>query len=167
MVQLKWWLWRMQGWGEMKREKDKNIFETAGKLGKEQPPEREAPPPKQAPLPDASRYRDPEVDEMMKKIKEMKEDLQSQIESISKKSGLSYDKIRKMIENPKNFSPAAWERMQKNQQILGDKIWGALGKRQAQHSSPSQEEQPQQRENKAGSRKAKTLGARKKWIPIK
>lgn len=140
-------------------DKDKNIFETAAKkLGrkdkKPEPKEKKnvEPPPTRA-------YRDPQVDAMMQQIREMNQDLKSQMESISKKTGLSYDELKKLVDNPKNFSPADWAFLQKNKQLLGDKVWGVVG-------IPNKPK-AKQRENVAGERKAKTLGARKKWIPMR
>jgi hypothetical protein len=104
--------------------------------------------------------RDPEVREMMKKIEDMKQDLSNKMENIHRKSGLTYDQIRVYMENPKNFSKTEWEKIQKTKDELGEKVWNALG----------QELKPKtthERENIAGERKAKTLGARKRWIPMK
>jgi len=94
---------------------------------------------------------------MMRQIREMNQDLQSQMESVSKKSGLSYDELQRLVQ--KNVGPADLELLKKSMDELGDKIKGAVG-------TPNQPK-PKQRENLAGERKAKTLGARKKWIPMR
>jgi hypothetical protein len=147
--------------------KDKNIFETASK----QLPKGGKNPPKQAPVqkriprgrstpPPTTTYRDPEVDAMMKQIRDMSQDLENQMETISKKSGLSYDDLKKAIENPKLFKPADLEALKKKQEDLKQKVWGAVG---SMPSKPADK----QRENVGGERKAKTLGIRKKWIPMR
>lgn len=143
-------------------EKDKNIFETAAKkLGhKEGKSPSESPrPAKERPPAQKNTYRDPEVADMMRQISEMNQDLQSKMESISKKSGLSYDDLKKLIDNPKLLSPAQIEYLKKSKEQLGEQVWDAVG-------VPTKP-QPKQRENKTGERKAKTLGARKKWIPMR
>lgn len=143
-------------------EKDKNIFETAAKkLGhKENKPSSQSPKQSAKEKPPAQKkaYRDPEVADMMRQINEMNEDLQSKMESISKKSGLSYDDLKKLIDNPKLLSPAQIEYLKKSKE-LGEQVWDAVG-------VPTKP-QIKQRENKMGERKAKTLGARKKWIPMR
>lgn len=143
-----------------------NIFEAAAKKlalkkGKIEP----ASPSKNAakvaaPVAPLQKHRDPEIRDMMKKIDEMKQDLLKRMELIHLKSGLTYDQIRGYMENSKNFTPAEWEKLQKTKNELGEKVWNTLG----------QELKPKTahvRENIAGERKAKTLGARKRWIPVK
>ncbi|MCE5315788.1 MAG: hypothetical protein LLG04_00305 [Parachlamydia sp.] len=139
-------------------EEDKNIFETAAKkLGRKgKTPVKKKVSPKEIPTSQPGVYRDPEVNEMMRQIREMNEDLQSQMESVSKKSGLSYDELQRLVQ--KNAAPGDLELLKKNMDELGEKIKGAVG------TPPPK---PKQRENLAGERKAKTLGARKKWIPMR
>lgn len=140
-------------------EEDKNIFETAAKkLGrKDKTQVKKKAPPKETPSSQPGVYRDPEVNEWMRQIREMNQDLQSQMESVSKKTGLSYDELKKLVE--KKATPAELEFLKKNMEQLGEKLLGVTG-------SPNPPK-PKQRENVAGERKAKTLGARKKWIPMR
>ena len=139
-------------------EKDKNIFETAAKkLGsgekKTEPKIKKAA--KKA-LPETPAYNDPEIDAMMKQIHEMNEDLNNQMETISKKSGLSYDDLKKMIGTP--TQPVDLEVLKRNED-LKKKVWGVVGE--------ANKPLPKKRENLEGERKAKTLGVRKKWIPMR
>lgn len=139
---------------------DKNIFETAAKkLGRKSKTEvkKKPSPPKEIPENKPGVYRDPEVNEMMRQIREMNQDLQSQLESVSKKTGLSYDELKKLVE--KKASPAELEYLKKGMEQLGEQLLGVA-------PTPSAPK-PKQRENIAGERKAKTLGARKKWIPMR
>jgi hypothetical protein len=153
-------------------EKDKNIFETASKkLGskgkkKIETKEQKIQPAAFVPTPER-RYRDAEINEMMKQIDEMSRELRYQLESASKKAGRSYDGLRQLVENPKNFTPEAWAFIQKNRDLLSEKVWNSIGVTyhpQAPQETPTPE--APRRENKAGERKGKTLGARKKWISV-
>jgi hypothetical protein len=65
------------------------------------------------------------------------------------------------LDNPKNFSPREWEIVQKNKHLLEEKVWDVVGLELKPATGPKR------RENLAGERKGKTLGARKKWIPMK
>ncbi len=147
-------------------ERDKNIFETASKQlgqgGQKQEPKKQKGPRSQraSPAPQAG-YRDPEIAAMMKQVQDMKQDLQNKVESISKKSGLSYDDLKKAID-PKNFKPADLEVLKQKQEALKAKVMGAIGTPIASSGAA-----PKKRENVAGERKAKTLGVRKKWIPMR
>lgn len=156
---------------------EKNIFETAAKqLGKKKPPKKvaESTPPSSIPVenpqkspPNFEKFKnnqDPETAEMMQKIKEMKQDLQNKIDFIQKKGGMLGQNFQNYINNPKNFNDIQWQEIQKAKQMLGDKIWKAIGApiEQETDAPPSAPPVPH-----SGSRKAKTLGVRKKWIPIK
>ncbi len=146
---------------------EKNIFEAAAKkLGRKSKKkisgETPAPPTAQAatksPFGTPLKHRDPEINEMLQKIDTMQQDLQNKMEDVKQRTGLSDEDIKAFMENPKNFSPADWEKMAKSKEMLGEKVWTALG----------MELKPKQhtRENLSSERKGKTLGARKKWIPI-
>lgn len=145
-------------------EKDKNIFETASKqLGKgAKPPEKteKKPPPPLTAAPPAPNtpYRDPEVNDMMRQIKEMNDDLNRQMENISKKSGVSYDDLKKLIGSP--GQPANVEMVKKGD-VLRKKIEGVVPTIAPRLAAPQKTEKQLE-----GERKGKTLGARKKWIPM-
>jgi len=109
-------------------------------------------------------YRDPEIEEMMKKITYMKEDLNDKIESLKKKTGPGADRLRKILEDPSNFSPKEWDDIQLAKKLLGDKLYGIIGKPAEKPVEKPVEEKIQSRPS---TRKAKTLGSRKKWIPMR
>ena len=57
----------------------------------------------------------------------MKQDLLNKMEYIYRTSGLTYDQVRRYMENPKNFSKKDWEKLQRTKEELGEKVWNALG----------------------------------------
>jgi|688.fasta_scaffold16531_13 hypothetical protein len=134
---------------------DKNIFETAAKkLGRQKKSTKSTP----APIQKKKRHSDPEIASMLQKIDDMKLDLQKKLDYIKNRMGWSNDQIQQFMNNPKNFPPKEWERIQQTKNALGDKVWAAIGL--------ELKPKPRTRENIAGERKGKTLGARKKWIPM-
>lgn len=151
-------------------EQSNNIFDTAAKKlskkGKKAAKNLKETP--RAPIPDSDppktdlsqiRTKDPEIRDMMKKIHAMRQDLQNKMENIYKHSGLTPESLKNFLDNPKNFAQKDWEFIQQNKNILEEKVWETLG----------EELKPitrYVRENVAGERKGKTLGARKKWIPM-
>lgn len=140
--------------------KQTNIFEAAAKKLARKKGKTENVPKKLVQAAPTPIQRDPEIREMLKKIDDMKQDLLNKMEYIYRTSGLTYDQVRRYMENPKNFSKKDWEKLQRTKEELGEKVWNALG----QELKPKA---ARERENVAGERKAKTLGARKRWIPMK
>lgn len=138
-------------------EKDQNIFETASKkLGGIKSKKKL---PIHSSVPQKKEHRDPEIAAMLKQIDDMKQDLERKFEVIRNKMGWSAEDVHEYLNNPKNFPPKEWEKIQQTKKALGDKVWAAIGT----HLKPK----PKTRENIAGERKGKTLGGRKKWIPMR
>lgn len=133
-------------------EKDKNIFETAASsnLGKKK---------KQQPSSKKKTHQDPEIAAMLNQIEVMKQDLENKLEKIRQQTGLSKEDLQNFMNNPKNFSPNEWAKLEKTKNEMGDKVWSAIGL--------ELKPKARTRENIAGERKGKTLGGRKKWIPMR
>jgi hypothetical protein len=139
--------------------KEKNIFETAAnRLSKKKQEPKVAKPKSIHPF---KHNKDPETEEMLKKMKDMKEDLKNKIDLIKNKNSAEAKQFKKMLENPSNFSKKEWNDIQKAKKLLGDKIWQAIGKPE------TPEEGLQSSPSNPMNRKAKTLGSRKKWIPMR
>lgn len=112
---------------------------------------------------------DPETREMLEQIRQMKQDLQNKLELIQKKGGALGYGFKQFTQNKKNFTPEQWEDIQKAKRLLGDKIWNAIGKPAPPSLEQSQADSttPSISPPVPGDRKGKTLGARKKWIPMR
>jgi hypothetical protein len=135
-------------------EKKDNIFETAAKSGK-----KKATPKLQTHKKSTKvSHQDPEIQEMLDKIEFMKEDLRTRLDEIHRKTGLSKEILEGMISIPGNFFPATIEKLHKDYDTLRDRAFKAVGKDKTQ---------TKKRGNISGERKAKSLGARKKWIPMR
>jgi hypothetical protein len=135
---------------------EKNIFETAAKqLGRKKAGSDSS---KQKSHPKTS-YKDPETQEMLKKIKDMKENLQNKVDVIKSKTGPKAEYFKKILENKYSLSPKERSEIELAKKVLGDKVWKSLGKSKSDEAAPAP--------TSPNKRKAKTLGIRKKWIPMR
>lgn len=157
----------------MDENKPKNIFETAGKAKKPVPASSLTSVPKkiettQQPQPQKvitpenllNLHRDPEINEMLNKMYRMQEDLQTKLKQIYDANGISSNQIRNFLNNPGNFPPDVWQKIQMQRDALEKKIREVLPtyakKTKTGHIAGMTSKE----------RKSKTLGARKKWIPM-
>lgn len=106
--------------------------------------------------------KEPDVQEIIKKMKMMHEELTEKLDVVYKESGLTHSEIQEYLSNPKNFTKASWQYVQMNREHLQQKIWSLIGEEGKKNVMKKESEKT------ARERKAKTLGARKKgWIPMK
>jgi uncharacterized protein YdcH (DUF465 family) len=142
-------------------DKDANIFETASKELKKKSatPKKTKNPSKNSP----KSHSDPELAEMLSQLHFMKSDLKSKFEEICRKSGLTIEQIENWIQTPKNLSPAEAAKLKSEREALADEVWQTLGP----HLRPKAKTSvTTMRNNPDNERKAKTLGARKRWLPV-
>lgn len=102
--------------------------------------------------------KDPEVQQMLEKIQAMREDLDTKIDLIKGKKGPIAEHCRKILENECSLSSLEKDEIQLAKKLLADKVWDSVEK----ETNPVEE-----KENPLSNRKAKTLGSRKKWIPVR
>lgn len=160
----------------MDENKPKNIFEAAGKT-KKNVPSKSAPPkplPKKMETPQPENisvssekllnlHRDPEINEMLNKIYNMQDDIQTKLNEIYEKNAISPRQVKKYLNNPRNFPPDVWQKIQLQRDTLERKIGDIL----------QSYVKPQKKGHLTGmpsgtskERRIKTLGSRKKWIPM-
>jgi hypothetical protein len=160
----------------MDENKPKNIFEAAGKAKKPSPSksvpssphkkEEAARQPNETvsinPTQLLDLHRDPEINEMLNKMYRMQEDFQGKLSEVYEKAGISPRQIRNFLDNPGNFSPEVWQRIQGQRESLEKRINEVLKLNIKKIKSG------QILGVTAGGkeRKSKTLGARKNWIPM-
>ena len=97
---------------------------------------------------------------MMDKIIEMQEDLKAKFDYVERKSALLGPNIAKYLQE-KNLTPAEVRYLENAKSLLGIKVRKAVGvpprgAAEAASTPPTPTK-----------RKGKTLGARKKWMPVK
>lgn len=102
-----------------------------------------------------------DINEIFAKIKEMKAEIDEKIQFILGQKGHTAESIKRYLNDPQNFTPAEWTMMQTHRVELEQKL-GSLINPQLKTFQKTQEAT-----EKDKSRKGKTLGSRKKWLPMK
>lgn len=164
----------------MKDEPPANIFDFASSKGpkpkkhtpkeplakKEQPSEtiKKKPPQSSPPSADKKNYTDSETVEMLEKMNTMRRDLEKKLEGLYQQSGMSGDELQAYLDNPKNVGEVLWEKIQQQRQELSDKLYKMVG---IEEKARSTIKKSKEKEEAVKKRKGKTLGTRKKWIPIR
>lgn len=155
----------------MKKDDDFNIFSAAGKpapkkklasskkptpLPAEKTP---AAPPSSAAKPQTPAGEKGDVESMLSRIKELQDNLQKQLESIYAKTGINPRKLDDAIVSAKGTP--AFEKIENDMRKLEEELNKIVPKRKTKSALPGLKAKSDQ------DRKGKTLGARKKWIPIR
>ncbi len=124
-------------------------------------PESERLPPVKKPLP--QRVRDPEIAEALAKIKFMHDDLESKVQMVYSRMGLTKSTIKQMLDNPKNYERVqmSFQSAQVQRQILRQEIIKMVGKGVLE----AIEGKVQQKE--LDRHKKKSLGSRKNWLNMR
>ena len=103
---------------------------------------------------------DTEMDKMLNKLRNMDDDLQKRMEKVAELSGMSPNEVKRFIENPDNFPPEEWSRMQRQKDDLENKIYSGIGIEYQKRVMKKKKKKIQK------GRQGKTLGARKGWIQM-
>lgn len=141
----------------MKKDNESNIFDFAAKQ-KKAPPKAPGPPPAAPPKspPNAPKK---STKEMLERMHYLHHDLQDKLETTYTKSGLP-PKIVEVFSDVIEKAPA-WEHYQKEQRKLDEQVAQVIG------TSAPRVKRRTRMAKKEKARKGKTLGARKKWLPMK
>lgn len=154
--------------------KPKNIFDASGKAKKPEASPRAIP--SSAPKKPESvmepvilhsdqllnLHHDPEINVMLNKMTRMQEDINTKLGEIYDGSGVSINQIKNFLNNPSNFPPEVWQRIQSQRDVLEKKIGDVL-----QHMIKKAKVGPMGVKGEVSKeRKSKTLGSRRNWIPM-
>lgn len=104
---------------------------------------------------------DKEVRAMLMRIHEMKNDLEKKLTNIYEKAAISKIDIEEFLENSDNFTKKEWDRIQKNKEALIQNLSLVFT------PEDTVRRQPKSKEKLTKERRGKTLGVRKKWIPVR
>jgi len=135
----------------MNDEKPSNIFDEASK----KPKKAKKPAPPKKPLTDA------EVSKMLDRMNEMRREIEKKVEDACEGKGLTWQNVQDYVNEPKNFLPTEWKRLQHRREEVAEKLWASLG------TDVKKKKAAVTKKKVAKKRKGKTLGARKRWIPMK
>lgn len=155
----------------MDENKPKNIFEHA--RAKKGSPQKGIPSQKEEVFPQESvilssdklldLHRDPEINNMLNKMYRMQDGIQSKLHEIYDHSGVSSKQIANFLNNPSNFPPEVWQKIQQQRDSLEKKI-GEVLKHYAK--KPKTGYLSGKTGGVSKERKSKTLGSRRNWIPM-
>jgi len=109
-------------------------------------------------------YTDTELTQTLEKISKMRRDLEKKLEDLYEQSGMSREQLQSYMENPQNVGTPMWDRIQQRREELSEKLSGMIG---AEEKIRATAKKTQEADKITKNRKGKTLGNRKKWIPIR
>lgn len=88
-------------------------------------------------------------------------DIQKRLDDVYMSTGWTSSALDDYFNNPNNFAPAEWKVIQMQMEQMQTRFTGkTTAEKQNQDKAKSEEK-------KAAERKGKTLGSRKKWIPMR
>lgn len=145
----------------MENSHSSNIFDEAGK--RFSPPKKSyAVPPASPALPEAgAKLTDEQIAEMFERARRMKEEIESKLQEVYDKTGMTRKQVQNYMQNPKNFTVQEWQNIQIGRQDWEGRLYNLIG----QEYKAKREKVVQDQNSKE--RKGKTLGARKNWIPMR
>ncbi|PJD96127.1 MAG: hypothetical protein CK425_06910 [Parachlamydia sp.] len=108
-------------------------------------------------------YSDSEMTQMLEKINKMRRDLEKKLEDLHDQSGLTKEQLQAYLDNPQNVGTPQWQKIQQRREELSEKLYGMIGAEERIRAAKKNQEV----EKNTKARKSKTLGNRKKWIPIR
>lgn len=102
-----------------------------------------------------------ETDKKLKKINEMKNELALKLEELYQKAEMSTQETEAYLSNQANFSDKQWKLLQEQQEIYKNKLKDLFGKKDIE------KQKKKVKKKSTEERSRKTLGSRKKWIPMR
>lgn len=106
---------------------------------------------------------DPELDALFERVKYLRQDLESKLQDFYHKTGLKDSDIKDFLADPSNFSPSEWALVTKYKELLYTQFSSQTGLKIPEKKVAIAAE----KEGLSKARKAKSIGSRKKWIPMK
>lgn len=153
----------------MNEESPMNIFSAAAKKKKsrsstksgKEPAPQEKPPVAPASRHTVLRY-DGEIDEMLQRIHEMKDDLDAKMELLVNYSGITKERLHHLINtNAKHLAQEQVDFLNNQPKKLAEELWAIVG-------SQSLGGLPQKNEaDRSKVFKAKMMGSRRNWMPLR
>lgn len=140
---------------------ENNIFETAGKQAQSQKNKTSREMPRQNKGKKIEPTINSELQEMLEKMRIMKEDLEQQLSAIYEKGKESKVNVSLLIEKAKNLTAQQMDKMEEQQRILKEKILATTSPGSCLMKNPKTKEKITQE------RKGKLRGARNNWIYVK
>lgn len=109
----------------------------------------------------SAKIHDPELDEMVVRLKKMNSHICNAFETVAREMGMTPQQLHAWFDEGSHLLPAEKQLLREVTAELNHKIAAASGDPKKLRKSDSEVEKD------AKNRKAKTLGSRKNWIPIR
>ncbi len=97
----------------------------------------------------------------LEKLKIMKEEFTAKLDAVFEKGGISPQMLDKFLDNPHNFSEKQWQFIQEQRELYKKKLIALVGKKELE------QHEKKLKKKVSTERSRKTLGGRKKWIPMR
>lgn len=104
---------------------------------------------------------DEELESQFKTFQNYYDQTAKQVDESYSKLGINKQKVADYLSDPNNFNPEQWQMIQQKRKEMQDQLWKLLGIERKKEVSRKEKEKTEQK------RKGKTLGARKKWMPMR
>lgn len=141
---------------------DENIFEAAGKQGKAgKDKSSQGKTDGIASKKNEPNSVDPEINDMLDKMKFMKEDLENQLSSVYQKGKESKVNVSLLVESANALTTSQLEKMREQEKLLADKINAVIPAESCLKKPMKSKEKLTQE------RQGKMRGARNNWIPVR
>jgi hypothetical protein len=105
-----------------------------------------------------------DVDNVITRMREIHDDIEKKLDVIYQKSGLTPKYIKDYLNNPNNFNPQEWEKIQQDRQALFSSLTGGTRVEEMENKTKTTEKEL---DKEAKDRRGKMIGSRKNWIPIR
>lgn len=104
--------------------------------------------------------KNPELEALFDKMYAMRDDLQAKFNKVGEMLGMSSKEISVYLNNPNNFSPSQWAKMQMDKKRAEEQLYLGMGKGEKEQRAKKAIEK------QAKERRGKMIGARKKWLQM-
>jgi hypothetical protein len=141
-----------------------NIFDVASKTARSKPKPRSehlaSPPPTEPQKNAQTNLTNEEVQKMFQRMHEIHDAINKKLDELYERAGVSHKRIVELAGKLGKNQRAEVVRLQQEHNALEEKVWTALG-------FNISEKKKQKEDNKTKKRRAKTIGARRRWIEAK
>jgi uncharacterized protein YoxC len=135
-----------------------NIFDEATRRLNQQKKSKPMPPSSSVKSEQRATPSNEETERLFSKIQSMHDDINRKLEEMYQKAGWTADSVKDYLNNPNNFNSTDWQHIQDQRKQLLGKVKQAINQGQ---------EEKIDKDKIGKERRAKTLGARKNWLPMR
>lgn len=102
-----------------------------------------------------------DADVMLSKMHTMRRELEEKMDDVISLAGVSKEEVTTFLDNPDNFSPTEWEKVKEKKEELAKMAMQITGQKDNKRKVARKEEADTKK------LRQKSLGGRKRWIPMR